>query len=53
MSTATRQTMIDALAAVIQAAPEEKRNSLAQAIEDYAIANSRSYRDLTNKGTLV
>jgi hypothetical protein len=27
--------------------------SEAQAIKDYAIANSRSYRDLTNKGTLV
>ena len=53
MSTATRQNLIDALAAVIQAAPEEKRASLAQAVEDYAIVNSRTYRDLTNKGTLI
>jgi hypothetical protein len=53
MSTVTRQTMIDALAAVIQAAPAKERSILAQAVEDYALTYSNSYRQMTRGNTMV
>jgi hypothetical protein len=53
MSTVTRQNLIAAMAAVIQAAPEEKRNALAEAIEDYAVTFSTSYRQMTRGNTMV
>jgi uncharacterized protein YdiU (UPF0061 family) len=48
-----REALVKALAAVINAAPERERNTLSQALEDYAYAYPRSYRDLEKSGKLI
>jgi uncharacterized protein YdiU (UPF0061 family) len=48
-----REALMKALAAVIDAAPEKERNVLSQALEDYAYAYPRSYRQMDRGGQLV
>ena len=48
----TGQALDDALRAVVAAAPEAKRNALAQAVEDYAEARPRVFRDDVGKAGL-
>jgi hypothetical protein len=48
-----REALMKALAAVIDAAPEKERNTLAQALQDYAYAYPRSYRQMDRGGQLI
>lgn len=45
--------LITALCEAVKAAPEAKRNALAQAIEDYATQRGRAYHNLFERGGLA